>query len=356
MPRAQRTNGRLFTLMLAWAAAAGAAAQTPGQRPGPAPAAKKTSAAAAAAPQPAQWLVRMDQALTTRNYDGTFTHWHGGRVEMLRIIHRVQDGAVSERLASLDGSGREFIRTGSSLSCYLPDRRTVLVEQHPPQQSLVGFPTVNDQTASFYEIREVGRARLNRRDTHIITVVPKDEYRYGYRLWIDDSTAMPLKTQLCDAHGQVIEQIVFASLRLPAHIADAAFRPEVSTEGFRWLRSDPVLPPGAAALAWNAMRLPPGFRMTVRSAQVLPGSADAVDQLVFTDGFASVSVFVERQTASSDQPPVPQSAAVGSSSAFSTVVDGHKITAVGEVPPATVRFIATQVKAQDPTALDPRTH
>src|SRR3984893_5073885 len=94
-------------------------------------------AALAEEPVPAQWLERMNQALTTRNYDGTFSHWHGGHVEMLRIIHRVQDGTVSERLASLDGSGREFIRAGASLSCYLPDKRTVLVEQRPPQESLV---------------------------------------------------------------------------------------------------------------------------------------------------------------------------------------------------------------------------
>ena len=86
----------------------------------------------------------MNHALTTRNYDGTFSHWHGGHVEMLRIIHRVQGGKVSERLVSLDGSGREFIRTGANLACYLPDRRTVLVEQRPPQESLVGFPAVND--------------------------------------------------------------------------------------------------------------------------------------------------------------------------------------------------------------------
>jgi sigma-E factor negative regulatory protein RseB len=270
---------------------------------------------------------------------------------MLRIIHRVQDGTVSERLASLDGSGREFIRTGASLACYLPDKRTVLVEQRPAQESLVGFPTVNDQTANFYDVREVGRTRLNRRDTHIITVSPKDEYRYGYRLWIDDSTAMPLKTQLCDPHGRVIEQIVFANLTLPARIPDTAFRPEVSTDGFQWLRNG-ALPQGpqAASLAWNAMRLPPGFRMSVRSAQVLPGSATPVDHLVFTDGFASVSVFVEVQQGQAQQSAVAQSAAVGSSSAFSTVIDGHKITAVGEVPPATVQFIATQVRAQDPAA------
>jgi sigma-E factor negative regulatory protein RseB len=304
---------------------------------------------------PAEWLERMDQALTTRSYDGTFSHWHGGRVEMLRIIHRVQDGVVSERLASLDGSGREFIRTAATLTCYLPDKRTVLVEQHAREESLVGFPTVNDQTASFYDIREVGRARLNRRDTHIITVSPKDEYRYGYRLWVDDSTAMPLKTQLCDAHGRVIEQIVFANLTLASRIPDSAFRPEVSTEGFQWLRNDvgAQAPPVRDTLAWNAMRLPPGFRMTVRSAQLLPGSTQPVDHLVFTDGFASVSVFVEVQQAHGDRPPVPQSATVGSSSAFSTVVDGHKITAVGEVPPATVQFIATQVKAQDPGSAGP---
>jgi sigma-E factor negative regulatory protein RseB len=335
MPRPPRNSGFL-SLALAWAVAGAALAEEP-------PPARKPASEHA----PAEWLVRMDHALTTRNYDGTFSHWHGGHVEMLRIVHRMQqDGSVSERLASLDGSGREFIRTGASLACYLPDKRTVLVEQRPSGQPLVSFPTVNDQTASFYDIREVGHTRLNRRDTHIITVSPKDEYRYGYRLWIDDATAMPLKSELCDAHGHVIEQIEFASLTLSSHIPDSALKPEVSTEGFQWLRNDAVpQTSGAAALAWNAMRLPPGFRMTVRSAQVLPGSANPVDHLVFTDGFASVSVFVERQTAPAGQPPVAE--AVGSSSAFSTVVDGHKITAVGEVPPETVRFIASQVKAQE---------
>src|SRR5580693_6762482 len=120
------------------------------------------------ADEPGKWLERMNQALTARNYDGTFSHWQGGRVEMLRIIHRVQNGAVSERLVSLDGSGREFIRTGSNLACYLPDKRTVLVENRPAEESLLsGFPTINDQTATFYDIKEVARTRLNRRDTHV---------------------------------------------------------------------------------------------------------------------------------------------------------------------------------------------
>jgi sigma-E factor negative regulatory protein RseB len=271
---------------------------------------------------------------------------------MLRIIHRVADGTVSERLVSLDGSGREFIRTGSSLTCYLPDKHVVLVERTPAKVSLLGgFPAIDDQTARFYDIKEVARMRFNRRATHLITVMPRDQYRYGYRLWIDDSTAMPLKTQLCDAHGNVIEQIVFANLKTPTSIPDSAFRPAISTTGFQWLRNDsaPPLKETAAqgATVWSVDPLPPGFRMTVRAAQTMPGSPGPVDHLVFTDGLASVSVFVETHVVTTTgQGPVMESARVGSSYAFSTVVDGHKVTAVGEVPPQTVRFIADSVKAE----------
>jgi sigma-E factor negative regulatory protein RseB len=342
MPRPLRTSGRLLSLALACAASGAALAEEPAPLKPPAP---PQAHGPATEHTPAEWLERMNQALNDRNYDGTFSHWQGGQVEMLRITHRLQDGVVSERLASLDGSGREFIRTGSSLTCYLPDKRTVLVEQRPPEQSLVGFPTVNPQTANFYDIREAGHTRLNHRDTHVITVTPKDEYRYGYQLWIDDSTAMPLKSQLSDSHGRVIEQIVFASLTLSSRLGDTLFKPEVSTTGFHWLRNDaaPTLVPGATA-AWDGMHLPPGFRMTVRSAQMLPGSSSPVDHVVFTDGFASVSVFVERQPDTGGA-VITQFATVGSSSAYSTVANGQKITAVGEVPPATVEYIASQVQA-----------
>jgi sigma-E factor negative regulatory protein RseB len=312
------------------------------------------AAASAIAQEPRQWLERMNQALTSRNYDGVFAHWQDGRVEMLRIIHRNVNGQVTERLASLDGSGREFIRNGAELSCYLPDKRTVLVSHSAGSASLLtSIPAIDNKSAAFYEIEEVMRTRVNRRDTRVIAVTPRDEFRYGYRLWIDESTAMPLKTQLCDAHGRVIEQVVFANLELANRIPDSAFRPDVATDGFQWVRNDPT--PAASAgmpnlsVLWSALRLPPGFRMTVRSAQLLPGAHDPVAHLVFTDGLASVSVFVESGFAApADQQTVAGVASVGSASAFTTVIDGHKVTAVGEVPPNTVRFIATSVAKSGP--------
>jgi sigma-E factor negative regulatory protein RseB len=267
----------------------------------------------------------------------------------------VKDGEVTERLLSLDGSGREFIRTGTELACYLPDKRTVLVEKRSNQGLLLGgLPMLDGSASDVYEITALKRMRHMGREAQLIAVTPKDEFRYGYRLWIDESTAMPLRTQLCDSKGRVIEQVVFASLVLPSRIPDSAFKPDVSTEGFQWLRNggEPVLGEGAPAPAlWSALKLPPGFRMSARGAQMMPGATDPVAHLVFTDGIASVSVFVESRLKSSVERPVSGTARVGSASAFSTVVDGHQVTAVGEVPPETVQFIAKSVKAQSSDAV-----
>jgi sigma-E factor negative regulatory protein RseB len=297
-----------------------------------------------AAAEPRDWLQKMNRALTTRNYVGVFTHVHDGRVETLRIIHRVRGRDVSERLVSLDGSGREFVREGSELICYFPDKRTVLVERRPPDGPLLGaLPSLDAGDATVYEIRGGNRERLLGRDTRVVALHPRDEYRYGYRLWIDEETSMPLKTQLCDQSGQVIEQIVFSNIDLPERISDSMFKPQIDASTYRWLRADTRVATTSAPVAlWEAMRLPPGFRMATRSAQTLPGSTGPVAHLVFTDGVASVSVFVEPRKADS---PAEGPARVGSASAFSTVVDGHQVTAVGEVPPNTVQFIATSVKA-----------
>jgi len=302
--------------------------------------------------EPKEWLERMNHALTTRNYVGVFTHVRGDRAETLRIIHRVRGNDVSERLLSLDGSGREFIREGDELTCYFPDKRTVLVERRAPDGPLLGaLPAIDNGDSLVYEIRGGERERLLGRTTRVVALHPRDEYRYGYRLWIDEETSMPLKTQLCDQSGQVIEQILFSNIDLPGRIPDSMFKPQMDASNYRWLRAERQVATSVPPALWEAMRLPPGFRMANRSAQSLPGSSEPVAHLVFTDGVASVSVFVEPRRANTAAEQGP--ARVGSSSAFSTVVDGHQVTAVGEVPPNTVQFIATQVKASKGLSIAP---
>src|SRR6202142_3488248 len=139
---------------------------------------------------------------------------------------------------------------------------------------------------------------------------------------------MPLQTQLCHAHGQVIEQILFARLEMPETIADADLAPAVRMEGMRWVRQGPTSEPAAAALsAYRAAELPPGFHLTVSGAQTLGGASVPAAHLVYSDGLATVSVFVEAppdRKAGNDgpsaqrDPPMQGLARVGSGFAFST--------------------------------------
>src|SRR5215510_12274485 len=223
--------------------------------------------------EPKEWLERMNRALTTRNYVGVFTHVRGTRAETLRIIHRVRGRDVSERLLSLDGSGREFVREGDELTCYLPDKRTVLVERRAPDGPLLGaLPSIEDDTSLVYEIGGGDRERLLGRNARVVALHPRDEYRYGYRLWIDEETSMPLKTQLCDKSGEVIEQILFSSIDLPERIPDSMFKPQVDASNYTWQRAERAVASNGSPALWEAMRLPPGFRMMIQSSQALPGS------------------------------------------------------------------------------------
>ncbi len=321
-------------------------------------------AAMAATDGPQVWLDRMNHALATRNYQALFMHQHGSQSETLRITHRVTGTDVAERIVSLDGSGREFIRHGTQLYCYLPDQHLVLVEQSPPEGLLLSGLHDPDLSASGqYTLRELDRERISGRTARIIALEPRDSFRYGYRVWVDEASGMPLKTQLMTADGHVVEQIVFAQLLLPDHIADAALESQVDVRGFRWLRrgavtvSASIEATGAAAGSWDARSLPPGFQLTARSVRLMPGAKAPVTQLVFSDGLASVSVFVEdagtEPAAAAGSEPAMQVSTVGSASTVSTVIEGHRVTAIGEAPADTVRAIAGSVAsstAQHPAA------
>src|SRR5450755_1827572 len=308
------------------------------------------------ADDPREWLEKMNHALATRNYDGTFFHLSGGRVETMRIVHRVRSGRVTERLQSLDGSGREFVRANEELTCYLPDQHTVLVEPRQDRGPFLGsLPQFDATVSDFYNIEALPETRILGRPARVIAVNPKDQFRFGYRLWLDEKTSMPLKTQLCDSGGKVIEQIFFARLDMPENIPDSDLAPTVHTDGMRWVRQGPSPDSASAALgAYRASQLPPGFRLTVQGAQTLGGASAPASHLVYSDGLATVSVFVEEQRATApgvtatpdtqSDAPMQGLARVGSGYAFSTVVQGHQVTAVGEVPAQTVEFIAHSVK------------
>ncbi len=339
MTRRMRSASTAALLLTLAGGAAGAA-----QPALPVSADAASAADVAVAAEARNWIERMNRALATRNYHGVYVHQRGKRRETLRIVHRVQDGKVMERLSSVDGSGRELLRNGPELTCYFPDRQIVIVERRPQEQSFIdGFPGVEARTLENYRIASTVSRSSDGRPTRLVELTPRDQYRYGYRMWIDEKSALPIKTQLCDGDGNVLEQIEFASLALPARIDDALLQPTVSDDGFRWIRHVATPARAPSLTAWQALQLPPGFHMSARADQDLP---TPMSHWVFTDGVASVSVFIETNDGDGSAPPqrLGDGAQVGSAAAFSTLSDGRRITAVGEVPQVTVRYIAQSMQ------------
>ena len=297
----------------------------------------------AASPQAAgEWLQRMTRSLATLSYDGLFTHTAGRRSETMRIVHRIDGGRSMERLVSLDGSGREIIRTAEEIHFYMPDRRVVLIEPRTDEGSLLrALPALGPQLDELYTLEVSKGTRLLGRDVRVLEVRPRDVYRYGYRLWLDEETAMPLRSEVVNGEGRAVETMHFTRLEVRDRINPRELEPAVDATGYQWVRAGKRSEPSASGGGWRPRKVPPGFRLVATRLQVVPGVPVPVQHLIFSDGFASVSVFIEPGT--SRGPAPPESTSVGSANAFSTQVQGHVVTAIGEVPAETVRDLATSV-------------
>ena len=186
------------------------------------------------------WIDHMNEALARRNYDGVFVQQIGSRRETWRIIHRMREGRMTERLISTDGSGREFVRNGSEAVWYFPDRKVVLVEERGRASGYItALYGVGADTEKYYQLRSSDQpVRVRGFMARLVTVEPRDALRYGYRYWIDEKTSMPVRTQLVAATGEVIAEISFISMSLPDKVDEELLKTDVDTTGFRWLRRD----------------------------------------------------------------------------------------------------------------------
>jgi sigma-E factor negative regulatory protein RseB len=292
-------------------------------------------------------LNKMDQAIENLNYEGTFVHIVEGKVDTMYVVHKVEDGKVSERLSALDGPGREIIRNDEETTCIFADQKTVIVERREdggPLRSAI--PQYSEQIGQHYEFVMLRPVKKMNREATVFAIRPKDRYRFGYKLWMDKATGMPLKSQMIDFDGKVMEQLLFVSISISDYIPDSRLEPTIAADGFTWHVQDEKrrAEERDRSSRWLATNMPDGFQMTTSKVTVLAGSEAAVDHLVYSDGVASVSVFVE--PAGPDSNELAGDSTIGGANAYSTRIKGYDVTAVGEVPSDTVRMIARSVRAQ----------
>lgn len=304
-------------------------------------------AVAAAEPnEAASWLEKMSEAARTLNYEGVFVYQHQGGLEAMHIVHRVNGGGISERLYSLTGTAREIVRDNENVICILPDSRSVLVDRRSTSNPLTQLvPRDVESLSRSYTLRIGEEGRVADRAAVKISILPRDNYRFGYRLWVDRESGLLLQADVFDESGDPAEQLMFTELRIPESISDTMLAPRMPTDGFTWYREESLPIAEGGASNWKYNNLPPGFELVIHELRRIPGSDKPVEHLLFSDGLANVSAYIEKAGFGE---AFKGHSAMGAVRAYGRVLSQTtQITVVGEVPAITVERIGEAIEAAD---------
>ena len=290
---------------------------------------------------PDAWLKQMETALQTINYQGTFVYIHDDQAETMRVYHRVGPDGTRERLISLNGSAREVLRDDDEVKCILPDDKAVFVEKRHDRGTVArGIPLNAASNTEHYEFQLLGTGRIAGRDARLVAINPRDELRYGYRLWLDQETGLPLRSELVNDEGQPIEKMMFTEITVGGEIADELLESSVPGEDFKWhVRTsdkETVLQNNSPV---RFEKLPAGYEIV--RAEARGNGEEPSYHLVLSDGLASVSVFAE--PLQDGKPALAGLSRLGAVNAFGVRLPEHHVTVVGEVPEETVAAIAEAV-------------
>jgi len=296
---------------------------------------------------PQAWLDRMSSAMRQMSYQGTFLYIADERMETMRITHVVDEAGSRERLVSVSGPHREVIRDQSGLKWISGDEESVMADP------LVNWPMFLEQSvrglpgdSTHYQFKLGDQKRIAERTAQRVDIISADDFRYSYSLWLESGSGLLLQWQLTDQKGEILAKLVFTELSMGSEV-DLS---ELKNSSGKMQQVHSGLPVGAAksvseSSQWRAQWLPPGFRMTANRA---PGQSpeSSFQHQVYSDGIASVSLYVEPLESSSGAGLGLHE--LGTSHIFSRKLDEVMVTVVGDVPAITVEKIAQSVSHNKP--------
>lgn len=293
------------------------------------------------------WLGKIQSAAQKLNYSGTFVYQQANQVRTSRITHILDGKREIAKLEVLDGRPREYIRTNDDIICYVPDTKTVLIEKRVKPDV---FPALLNASpanlADYYQVKKGGLGRVAGRISQILVLEPKDQLRYGYKLWAEKSSGLLLRAQTLNLHGEIVEQISFTQIEIGNIHRNRVRTSFPNTQG--WQVENAVMHQVDLS-GWIVKSVPPGFkkiREIRRLVSDAPGANQVasnqreVSQIVFSDGLAAISVFIEPGNAGRAEGSMQQ----GAVNIMGKRQGEFWLTIVGEVPSAAIKQVANSIE------------
>ena len=292
--------------------------------------------------QASQWLERMTTAMSQMSYQGTFVYVRNGVVETMRITHVTDETGIRERLYSISGPHREVIRDQNGVRCVLADSSSVVEDQVVASSYFPEFPlSIIDSDASGYRLETGGEARIAGHSARRVSISPEDDFRYGYDFWLEKDSGLLLKWVLFDDRHKPLAKLMFTDFAMGSAIDLDELESDTNADKFvemQTLSSEQTVV-SQSNPRWQPANLPPGFQLTSHSHKT--GEESVYEHMVYSDGLAAVSVYVEHQ----DSGPAVEAGVsqLGTNNAYTRKQGSLKITVIGEVPAITVKSIANEM-------------
>jgi len=295
------------------------------------------------------WLQRMVGAAHKLDYTGTFVLQNATFAETSRIVHLVDAGREIERIEVLDGSPREVLRSDDEVKCFLPESHTLIIEKGSQQRSFPALaPAALAGLGEHYVVSKGPVVRIADRESQAILLIPKDDLRYGRQFWADTRSGLLLKAALLDERGRTIESFTFTQLQIGGVIDRETLKSRYATASQDWkVRNVRATQSRGEDAAWQFKTMLPGFSKRagmLRGPQ--PDLAESV-HLMFSDGLAAISVFIEPLHGQDRQSEVGM-LTMGATNVYRRVVGKHLLVLMGEVPPATLKKFGDGIEAKKP--------
>jgi sigma-E factor negative regulatory protein RseB len=301
--------------------------------------------AAAEAPDKTEglaWLQKIAAAAGQLNYSGIFVYQHGEQVETSRITHFVDHGSEYEKLETLDGPKREIIRNSNEILTYFADTLVIRREKRTVRKAFPALlPEQLTGVTEHYQLRKGGHERIAGYDAQALVLDPRDEFRYGHKLWAEGNTGLLLKARMLDERKHAVEQFQFTEVSINGPLTRDSVKPSFNLppeESLQEGSSEPALP---SDTGWIVRNPPPGFKKIMEMQRPKHGGHGHVAHLVFSDGLAAVSVFVEPMPAA--RVGTDGLSHQGAVNIFTRSLPEHLVTVLGETPAVTVMQIANSV-------------
>jgi sigma-E factor negative regulatory protein RseB len=299
--------------------------------------------AAGGTPDAQAWLQRAVQASRNASYAGTFVHTNGDRISTIRVTHVSNNGDEHERIEALDGAPYEIVRHNEEMYCYFPDAKTVRLDRRVNARF---FPSIfrgdADTIARNYEVKLGKTERVLGYECQWIDLEPRDAMRFAERICAEGGSGLAVRAKTLSATGQVIEQYTFTDLKLGSQVARGDVKSIFEARVKQWVTdAHPREEAKGVDTGWTVNNPPSGFHKAAELRRTLPGREQPVAQLIYSDGLASLSVFVEPN-------PAPGRTAEGSTEDGTTTffvrpVGDQLVTVLGEVPLAAAQQVGRSV-------------